>query len=292
MARKKSKDRADTDRSCTIKSLPKAKLEEAARVAVQQNPANAPLTQMMVALSGDMPEKGALVALTQKYWGSKGVDLGVFFFDTNNAELKQKILHYMNLWNSKGANVRFKEASRANAQVRIAFDPDGYWSYLGTDVLMIGKDDPTMNLEAFSLSTPDSTFKRVVPHETGHTLGYPHEHLRKEIIELLDPQKTIAYFRRQYGWNERMTRSNVLTPIDDISIMGSTEADDDSVMCYELPAEITRNGQAIKGGPTINDLDYRTTFELYPGSIPPPSGAKRLVVEYTGDAKGFKIVES
>jgi hypothetical protein len=34
-------------------------------------------------------------------------------------------------------------------------------------------------------TTPDAEFYRVVRHETGHTLGFPHEHMRKEIIVVL-----------------------------------------------------------------------------------------------------------
>jgi len=55
----------------------------------------------------------------------------------------------------------------------------GYWSYLGTDILHIPKNRPTMCLENFSMDTLESEYKRVVRHETGHTLGFPHEHMRR-----------------------------------------------------------------------------------------------------------------
>ena len=48
-------------------------------------------------------------------------------------------------------NVTFTE-SRTNPQVRIARVPDdGYWSYVGTDILSIPADEPTMNLEGFTM---------------------------------------------------------------------------------------------------------------------------------------------
>lgn len=281
----------NADRSCTLKFLSEPKQDKAAALARQENPANAPFLQVAgSAVARDVkPEQ--LVVLTQKYWGSKGVDLGVAFLDiTSNNELKAKILHYMNLWNSKGANIRFREASKANAQVRILRENDGYWSYLGTDVLSIPKNEATMNLDSFSLSTPDAEYSRVVTHETGHTLGFPHEHLRGELIKLLDRQKTIEYFRRTYGWSENMTISNVLTPLSESSIMGSTQADQDSVMCYMLPGSITKNGQPLKGGAGINPLDYETVAGLYPGTVVPPE-AKQIVITYEGDAKNFKIAQ-
>ena len=55
----------------------------------------------------------------------------------------------------------------------------GYWSYLGTDVLHIPVDQQTMNLQGFTERTPESEYRRVVRHETGHTMGFPHEHMRR-----------------------------------------------------------------------------------------------------------------
>ena len=49
-------------------------------------------------------------------------------------------------------------------------DQSGYWSYLGTDILSIAAGEPTMNLQEFSMDTPESEFHRVVRHETGHAL--------------------------------------------------------------------------------------------------------------------------
>lgn len=78
--------------------------------------------------------------------------------------------------------------------VRISLAGSGYWSYLGTDILHIPSNQPTMNLQDFSMSTPESEYKRVVRHETGHTLGFPHEHLRKEIVDNIDRNKAYNYF--------------------------------------------------------------------------------------------------
>jgi hypothetical protein len=92
------------------------------------------------------------------------------------------------------ANVTLVETT-TGPQVRIARIPnDGYWPYLGTDVLQIPPNQPTLNLASFTMNTPDAEFYRVVRHETGHTLGFPHEHMRKEIIERIDRNKAIAYF--------------------------------------------------------------------------------------------------
>jgi hypothetical protein len=92
-------------------------------------------------------------------------------------------------------------------QVRISRAADGYWSYLGTDILHIPQNRPTMNLEAFTMSTPETEYKRVVRHETGHTLGFPHEHMRQALVALIDPAKAYPYFLRTQGWTSRQSTS-------------------------------------------------------------------------------------
>jgi hypothetical protein len=70
----------------------------------------------------------------------------------------------------------------------------GYWSYLGTDILLIPPSQQTMNLEGFTMNMPETEYRRVIRHEAGHTLGFPHEHMRKELIARIDREKAYDYF--------------------------------------------------------------------------------------------------
>jgi hypothetical protein len=257
--------------ACTVRELPADQLADAARVAVDENPANAPrMAHMAALLSSGVSEPEALAVLTSKYFGQGGVRLGVAFLDGPAADLRARILAHMNAWGAT-ANVTFTEASAGLAQVRIARQRGGgYWSYLGTDVLQIPRGEPTMNLDSFTMSTSEAEYRRVVRHETGHTLGFPHEHLRREVIGRLDRKKTVAYFRQTYGWSESMTVSNVLTPLEDRSIMGTPQADEDSIMAYMLPGSITTDGRPVAGGGDINALDASFCGKLYPPPAPPP----------------------
>ena len=170
------------DISCTIKQLPPAAWQQAARDAVAVNPANAPAVDALRQVAPEaVIEPQHLALLTAKYWGAKGVKLTVGFLDNPPTDLRKRILAHMNAWGA-WANTTFIEAT-TSPQVRIArIANDGYWSYLGTDVLQIPAGQPTLNLDSFTMNTPDSEFYRVVRHETGHTLGFPHEHMRQEII--------------------------------------------------------------------------------------------------------------
>src|ERR1035438_5775339 len=120
-----------------------------------------------------------------------------------------------------------------------------------------------MNLEAFTMEPPESEFHRVVRHEAGHTLGFPHEHMRRSLVEKIDRKKAIAYFKREDNWDERETIDQVLTPIEEAAIRG-TIADPKSIMCYQIPGEITRNGKPIVGGLDIDESDYVFAGQIYP----------------------------
>lgn len=256
---------------CTVKQLRPEDLLEGARNAIKHNPANrSPVEKLLRIEPGLVIEPGHLALLTEKYWGVKGVKLGVYFMDTKDTKLQARILLHMNAW-GEYANVQFALAAAGSADVRIARTPgDGYWSYLGTDIRMIPRDQPTMNLDSFSLQTPESEYRRVVRHETGHTLGFPHEHLRKELVAMLDREKTIAYFMESQGWLREEVIQQVLTPLEDRLLQETPTADAMSIMCYQLPGSITTDGKPIPGGLDIDAIDGDFAGKRYPRIVTPP----------------------
>lgn len=202
------------------------------------------------------------------WWGDKGKVITVAFQGKNNDELRQRILSHANAW-SEFANVKFV-ASAVDPMVRVSFGAGGYWSYLGTDILGIPSNEPTMNLEGFTAKTSEAEYRRVVRHEFGHTLGFPHEHMRSQLVARLDPRKTKRYFAQTQGWSAREVEQQVLTPLSDSSIRGTPEADDTSIMCYQLPGSITKDGKPIKGGDDINANDAAFIGTIYPKAVAPP----------------------
>src|SRR6478672_9768044 len=232
---------------CTIKQVPPDKVVESASKAVELNPANAPNTSSLP--HGFTPTPESLAVMTQKYWGPAGVRLTVGFLDNASAELRRRIVSHMNAWGS-WANVQFAETN-TDPQVRIARTrDDGYWSYLGTDVLSIPGDEPTMNLDSFTMNTADSEFHRVVRHETGHTLGFPHEHCRKAIVDRIDREKAIALFVRTQGWSRDEVIQQVLTPFAVSALKATAATDENSIMCYDLPGSIMKSGSRCRAART------------------------------------------
>jgi hypothetical protein len=244
---------------------------DAASAAARINPANAPAQGALRSAAPDVviaPEHLAL--LTAKYWGSSGVRLTVGFLDNPAADLRARLLAHMNAWGTS-CNVQFVETA-TDPQVRISRTAgDGYWSYLGTDVLQIAAGQPTMNLDSFTMNTTDSEFFRVVRHETGHTLGFPHEHKRDEIVSRIDRAKAIQYFGSTQGWSEQMVIQQVLTPLSNSALIATAHSDPNSIMCYWLPASIMTDNVAVTGGTDIDAQDATFAASVYPRPNPFPN---------------------
>ncbi|KAF4957875.1 hypothetical protein FSARC_11171 [Fusarium sarcochroum] len=250
---------------CTIKLLERSEWEPAAARAIEENPSNAPMVQMLTqAIASDNVIPPAhLALLTAKYWRTGGVRLTVSFLDDPPADLRARILSHMNAW-SIYANVEFVQVA-SDGQVRIARKKnDGHWSYLGTDVLSVDKSNPTMNLDSFTMDTPEKEFRRVVRHETGHTLGFPHEHMTKDIVQRIDERKAIDFYEVNQGWPAAEIYRQILTPSKSSALIATATPDPTSIMCYDLPAEIMKDGVAVPGGIDINATDGKLVGRIYP----------------------------
>ena len=263
---------------CRPKSLQLEMLANAERRALAINPANE-IERHTIERTPIGRRGGArrIAVVIGHKWPAKGVQLSVSFLDGAKSDLRKRILLHMNAW-GQSANVKFAETSGVG-QVRIARldspeDEAGYWSYVGTEILEIDENLPTMNLEGFTMRTSEAEFKRVVRHEAGHTLGFDHEHMRSDIVKLIDRDRAIKFFDKDQGWTPEEVEEQVLTPLAKKSIMGTKEADPISIMCYQLPAAIMKNGKPIKGGKDINPTDHAFAASLYPkksrAATPPP----------------------
>ena len=263
---------------CRPKSLQLDMLANAERRALIINPANdAERRTIERTPIGRRGGARRIAVVIGHKWPAKGVQLSVSFLDGAKSDLRKRILLHMNAWGQK-ANVKFAETSGVG-QVRIARlespeEEAGYWSYVGTEILEIDENLPTMNLDGFTMRTSEAEFRRVVRHEAGHTLGFDHEHMRSDIVKLIDRDKAVSFFDKDQGWTPEEVKEQVLTPLAKKSIMGTKESDPLSIMCYQLPAAIMKNGKAIKGGKDINPTDHAFAASIYPkksrAATPPP----------------------
>jgi hypothetical protein len=257
---------------CTTRQLPVKLRPAAAETATALNPANRPhpaaVSRALLIHRGTRRERIAVVV--GKRWPASGVRLTVGFLDNPDSDLRARIILHMNAW-AKTANVVFTESS-TDPDVRISrvnSPPDmaGYWSYVGTDIKHTKPGEATMNLESFTMATPESEYLRVVRHETGHTLGFPHEHMRRQLVAKIDQKKAFKYFADTEGWDKQAVIDQVLTPLEESTILGTTKADQLSIMCYQIPGSITKGGKPIIGGTDIDDQDYQFAASIYPKQV-------------------------
>ena len=266
--------------TCTPRIIPSDKLLLSSQNAISINSLNA---LPRIAMYSGIETNGSFwlgeglpshIVATTKYWKfNEQVKITVSFLDKVNKALRDKIILYLNKWNKYGANILFVHSEEKNDSiVRINLEPNsdqkwaGYWAFLGTDnTIFEGPFGQTMNLESFTINTSDSEFNRVVCHEGGHVLGFPHGHLRKEIINKIDRKKAIAYYKKVSGWKDDTTIAQVLTPLKNEDIfMETEEVDTNSIMLYQIPASITVDHVAIAGGSIISNIDYEFASIIYP----------------------------
>jgi hypothetical protein len=183
--------------------------------------------------------------------------------------------------------LRYTE-NREDAVCRVAFLNEGYYSYLGKDCEHIPRNQHTMNLEGFTLRTADSEWERVPVHEVGHFWGCPHEHQRKEIIDRLDREGVYDLFKRTQGWSKSEVDQQVLTPLEERSLMGASPADEVSIMTYAFPGTVTKNRKPILGGGKISAIDRQFFAKIYPEDgvvIPPTRDDIHIIIRADGSVE-------
>ncbi|KAJ8073571.1 hypothetical protein PM082_011849 [Marasmius tenuissimus] len=232
------------------------------------------------------PAPSSLALSQNKKWTGNGVRLRVVFIDNPppSYELQERTVKHMNGW-SQICNVSFillpslSNDHTAAAEVRISFSgkvkgkvSGGCWSYIGTEVLVkADRQEPTMMLEGLDAADiSDDKFMMVVLHETGHTLGFVHEHRRPEIANLIDPVKAYIHFQ---PWDESKVDAEVLKPLSTnsgpSSCIASQMIDCHSIMCYPIPEsifkdDVNENSIEVIGGSILSECDKITAKVFYP----------------------------
>ena len=177
--------------------------------------------------------------------------------------VRGKVTQYAKAWEAY-ANITFSfVADNAPADIKIAFEDDGSWSYIGT-----GSRDQSvsMNFGWFDENTDESDFRGTTLHEFGHALGLNHEQSHPDANI---PWNKQAVYDDLGGapnyWSKETVDYNVFS-VESRQGLSYNAYDQASIMHYPVYASWTTNNIAIAPNNTTlsaGDIAYMKTY--YPG---------------------------
>jgi serralysin len=199
---------------------------------------------------------------TDKNW-KNGRVLTVSFLE-GQKKIKDAVKKHAREWMDYcSIELVFKTSPKKPTDIRIAFNKkDGSWSYVGTDLLEIPADEPTMNFGWFDASTDDEEYNRTVLHEFGHSLGCAHEHSSPKGGIPWDKKKAYAYYMED-GWTKEEVDEQVFKKYSLNAVRG-TKIDKTSIMMYPIPNDITIGDYEVGWNTELSPDDKKFINKVYP----------------------------
>lgn len=265
----------DSIRMCIDRPLPPELQAVAARAAIAENPANVPAVRFRPGLGvADVPVE-EIAVLVAKQW-QNGRTLRVRFLDGDPA-VQARLQPYAHEW-SKYANIRFEFGDDPDAEIRISFQDVGRsWSNLGTDALVVPRNEATMNYGWLTPSSAEDEYSRVVIHEFGHALGCIHEHQNPVADIPWDKEAVYRYYAGPPNfWTPDMVDFNLFRRYS-ATQTNFSEFDPESIMLYAISNDLTIGDFEVGWNRTLSTVDKRFIATVYPKAEtaqPAPSMAR------------------
>jgi hypothetical protein len=232
-------------KACIDVMLPDELLLESMRRAVAENP------------------HVYLAAITGKLW-QPGRTLRVRFLD-GDPQVHARIPPFAQQW-SQFASITFQFGSDPDAEIRISFQNQGSWSYIGTDALAVPRSQPTMNFGWLTPATSNDEYQRVVTHEFGHALGCIHEHQNPSASIPWDREAVYRYYQGPPNyWSREQVDVNLFTRYA-ADITQYSAFDPQSIMLYPIPNEFTLGDFEVGWNKTLSATDKQFVRTLYPAN--------------------------
>lgn len=248
-------------RVCVDRGLPPSKIVEVANKAVKENPANVPVFRFRAGFGVEPISPVRMALVTGKRW-ENGRTLRVGFLD-GQPSVQSKVMEYAQQW-SNYSNIKFEFVSASNAEIRIAFQSGGSWSYIGTDALGIDKNEQTMNFGWLTPESEDAEYSRVVIHEFGHALGCIHEHQNPATNIPWDKEAVYRYYSGPpNNWTRDQIDLNIFRKYSS-TITQFSAFDRKSIMLYAIPNELTIGDYEVGWNRQLSEVDKEFIGTMYP----------------------------
>lgn len=194
-------------------------------------------------------------------WKKKIVS--VYFMD-DDGSIRNQTLQTANEWSTFSGITFVRALSKGNSDIRVSYRTNGWWSHVGSYALSLGKDSVTLSLDSIYLYDASRT-KSVILHEFGHALGLLHEHQHKGLNIPWDSTALYKYYKENFNLDSDWVNENVITKYKSPTAI-YCEPDPASIMIYEIPAKVTKNGSFHVDEPLeLSPLDKKYINYMYTG---------------------------
>ncbi len=261
-----SKSSTDSDQTsihmCIDRILPPEQQAEAARAAIAENPANVPVVHFRPGVGVENVPVEEITVLVAKQW-QNGRTLRVRYLD-GDPVVQQRLEPYAHEW-SQFANVTFDFGDDPDAEIRISFKDRGRsWSNLGTDALVVPKNQATMNYGWLTPTGSEDEYSRVVIHEFGHALGCIHEHQHPLAAIPWDKEAVYRYYAGPPNrWTRAMVDHNLFRRYS-VQQTNASDFDPESIMLYAISNDLTVGDWEVGWNRVLSDGDKRFIGVIYP----------------------------
>ena len=272
-------------RMCIDRFVPDPVRSEVEADALDARPDNLRLEPLD---SGPLPTRMAVVV--SALW-PHGERIKVRFLDGEDS-VKRRVEAKAHEW-EQFANIGFEFGDDPAADIRISFQQEGSWSYLGLVARQIPPSDATMNYGWLTPDSDDDEVSRVVLHEFGHALGAIHEHQNPDVDIPWDREAVYAYYARQ-GWSRTQVDRNLFEAYSREGIRNS-RFDRESIMLYAIDDALTIGDWEVGWNRILSGGDKEFIAAQYPReakevrALDPSGAAVRASIGAHGEIDTFTL---